>query len=478
MTTEIQPTRSALTDRAAPDPEVVERARRRTFTAEYRMRIVREAEACREKGQIGALLRREGLYSSHLTEWRKQRDQAGLAALGRSRGRKPKYTSAEREAAQLRRDNDKLRKDLAAARMVIDVQKNGLSALGDRPRERGAEERSMIDASVSRLAPAVGTAAACHAIGINRTTVYRWRAPRAQTTVPRERAPSPRALSTPERAAVLEVLHSERFINDSPAQVYATLLDEGTYLASQRTMYRVLAAHGEVRERRDQLRRPTYTRPELLATGPNALWSWDITRLLGPQKWTYFYLYVMLDVFSRYAVGWMLAHRESAVLAERFIADTCAKQEIARDTLTIHADRGSSMTSKPVALLMADLGVTKSHSRPHVSNDNPFSESQFKTMKYRPEFPDRFGCIEDGRAFCSPFFHWYNTEHRHSGLGLHTPASVHYGLAAGIREQRATVLAAAYAAHPERFIRATPQPPALPTSVWINPPAQEVAMVQ
>ncbi len=336
----------------------------------------------------------------------------------------------------------------------------------------------MIDASVSSLTPAVGTAAACRVLGVNRTTVYRWRTPRPEADARRERAPSPRALSTQERATVLAVLHSERFVNDSPAQVYATLLDEGTYLASQRTMYRVLAANGEVRERRDQLRRPNYTRPELLATTPNELWSWDITRLLGPQKWTYYHLYVMLDVFSRYVVGWMLAHRETAVLAERFIADTCAKQKIARGTLTIHADRGSSMTSKPVALLMADLGVTKSHSRPHVSNDNPFSESQFKTMKYRPDFPDRFGCIDDGRGFCHPFFDWYNTEHRHSGLGLHTPASVHYGLAAGIREQRATVLAAAYADHPERFIRAMPQPPALPTSVWINPPAREVTMVQ
>ncbi len=332
----------------------------------------------------------------------------------------------------------------------------------------------MIDASVATLAPEVGTAAACRALSASRSSVYRRRSPVVATAERAMRRQPHRALSDVERASVLDTLHSERFVNDSPAQVYATLLDEGTYMASQRTMYRILAANNDVRERRNQLRRPNYAKPELLATKPNDLWSWDITKLLGPQKWTYYYLYVMLDVFSRYVVGWMLAHRESAVLAERFIADTCAKQEIMRDTLTIHADRGSSMTSKPVAFLMADLGVTKSHSRPHVSNDNPFSESQFKTMKYWPDFPQRFGCIQDGRGFCGPFFGWYNNDHRHSSLGLHTPASVHYGLAAGIREQRADVLAAAYAAHPERFIRAMPQPPALPTAVWINPPSPEV----
>jgi putative transposase len=277
---------------------------------------------------------------------------------------------------------------------------------------------------------------------------------------------------------VLDELRSERFMDDSPAQVYATLLDEGTYLASQSTMYRLLAANGEVRERRDQLRRPNYTKPELLATGPNELWSWDITKLFGPYKWTYYYLYVILDVFSRYVVGWMVAHRESAVLAEKLIAETLTKQGITRGQLTLHADRGSSMKSKPVAFLLADLGVTKSHSRPHVSNDNPFSESQFKTMKYRPDFPERFGCIQDARTFGQPFFRWYNDEHRHSGLGLHTPASVHYGLAGAIRDQRIDVLAAAYAAHPDRFVRVIPQPPLLPTAVWINPPAQEAPTTQ
>ncbi len=332
----------------------------------------------------------------------------------------------------------------------------------------------MIDTSVAILAPAVGTSAACRALSVGRAGVYRRRSPMIVTREQKLRITSHRALSDIERTRVLDTLHSERFVNDSPAEVYATLLDEGTYMASERTMYRILAANEEVRERRSQLRRPNYTKPELLATRPNELWSWDITKLLGPQKWTYFYLYVILDVFSRYVVGWMIAHRESAALAELLISDTCAKQGITRDTLTIHADNGSSMASKPVAFLMADLGVTKSHSRPHVSNDNPYSESHFKTMKYRPDFPERFGSIQDGRAHCGEFFDWYNILHHHSGLGLHTPESVHYGRAVALRDLRAVVLTAAYAAHPERFVRVAPQPPELPTAAWINPPAKEL----
>jgi putative transposase len=255
--------------------------------------------------------------------------------------------------------------------------------------------------------------------------------------------------------------------------VYATLLDEGMYLASQRTMYRILAAAAEVRERRNQLRHPAYAKPELLATGPNELWSWDITKLKGPAKWTYYHLYVILDVFSRYAPGWMVARRESAALAERLIADTLAKEGIVPGQLVLHADRGTSMRSKPVALLLADLGVERTHSRPHVSNDNPYSESAFRTLKYRPAFPARFGSIEDARAFCRDFFSWYNTEHRHSGIGLLTPADVHHGRAAEVTAARAVTLARAYAAHPERFVRQPPQPPQLPTAVWINPPARK-----
>jgi putative transposase len=269
---------------------------------------------------------------------------------------------------------------------------------------------------------------------------------------------------------VLAVLHEPRFVDLAPAEVYATLLDEGRYLCSERTMYRLLAAHDEVRERRNHLRHPRYAAAEVLARRPNELWSWDITKLLGTAKWTYFYLYVMLDVFSRYVVGWMIAHRESATLPERFIRETCARQGIGREQLTIHADRGPAMTSKAVALLLADLGITKTHARPHVSNDNAFSEAQFKTLKHRLAFPERFGSIQDARAHCHSFFPWYNVEHHHSGLGLLTPHDMHYGLAEHRVAARAIVLAAAYAAHPERFSGGLPQPPARPTEVWINPP--------
>lgn len=309
---------------------------------------------------------------------------------------------------------------------------------------------------------------ACAALGISRASYYR----RRTITPPRARGggAQPRALSASERQAVLDVLHSDRFRDAAPAEVYATLLDEGIYLCSERTMYRILATEEEVRERRDQARHPTYTKPELLATRPNEVWSWDITKLLGPEKWTYYYLYVILDIFSRYVVGWMVSHRETAVLAQDFIAETAAKQGIAPDSLTLHADRGTSMTSKPVACLLADLGITKSHSRPHVSNDNPYSESQFKTLKYRPGFPERFLSLELARAFCGPFFRWYNEEHHHSGIGLHTPATVHYGEAQARQATRAETLVAAYHAHPERFVKQPPTPPALPVAAWINPP--------
>jgi putative transposase len=325
--------------------------------------------------------------------------------------------------------------------------------------------------TVTEMAPRLGVALTCAALGLPRATYYRGQQPRPE---PKPRPASVRALPPEEREQVLAVLHEPRFVDLAPAQVYATLLDEDRYLCSERTFYRVLAENAEVRERRDQLRHPHYAAPELLATRPNELWSWDITRLLGPTKWTYYYLYVVLDVFSRYVVGWMLAHRELARLAEKLIAESCERQGIAPGQLTVHADRGSAMTSKPVALLMADLGVTKSHSRPHVSNDNPFSESQFKTMKYRPDFPDRFGSVEHGRSFCGDFFPWYNTEHHHVGLGLFTPHDVHYGLAAAKRDQRALVLAEAFARNPERFPNGRPSPRALPTAVWINPPKARV----
>ena len=269
---------------------------------------------------------------------------------------------------------------------------------------------------------------------------------------------------------VLAQLHSERFQDRSPAAVYATLLDEGSISARSAPCIGCSDKRANPANAATNSTHPHYKKPELLATAPNQLWSWDITKLLGPAKWTYFYLYVILDVFSRYVTGWMVAMRESAELAKRLIEESCAKQNIQRGQLTLHADRGTSMSSKPVAFLLADLGVTKTHSRPHVSDDNPYSESQFRTMKYRPEFPDRFGCIQDSRAFCQGFFRWYNEEHRHSSLALLTPAMVHYGQAENILRQRQEVLDVAYQCHPERFVRSAPRPPALPSEVWINKP--------
>ena len=325
--------------------------------------------------------------------------------------------------------------------------------------------------AVETLAPVVGTAAACEALTINRASLYRRRC--RPITVACRRPTPPRALSPIERQTVRDVLHSDRFVDKAPAQVVATLLDEDVYHCSTRTMYRVLDANREVRERRDQLRHPSYQKPELLATAPNQVWSWDITKLLGPTKWTYFYLYVILDIFSRYVVGWMLADAESTQLAKRLIDEAYAKQRIVPGQLTIHADRGSSMKSHGVALLLSSLGVTKTHSRPHVSNDNPYSEAQFKTLKYCPAFPERFGSYQDGLGFCHPFFRYYNHEHRHSGIGLMTPHAVHHGLAPQIVAARQDTLLAAYARHPERFVHQPPQPPRLPEKAWINPPVEK-----
>ena len=329
--------------------------------------------------------------------------------------------------------------------------------------------------AAEELAGRIGqTAEACEALGVARSTLYRRR--QLAGRQPKRRPRPHRALDETEREEILGALHCERFVDKAPAQVWATLLDEGTYLCSIRTMYRILEEHGEVRERRNQRRHPNYTKPELLAEAPNQVWSWDITKLRGPVKWTYYYLYVILDIFSRYVVGWMLAHRESAALAQRLIAESCRKQDIEPDQLTLHADRGSSMRSKPVGLLLADLGVTKTHSRPYVSNDNPYSESQFKTMKYCPQFPSRFGSAEDGRLFCCGFFDYYNFHHRHSGIGLMTPADVHYGRAEQLTTARRQILLEAQQAHPERFVRGTPQPPVLPPQAWINPPLEKTTL--
>ncbi len=290
--------------------------------------------------------------------------------------------------------------------------------------------------AAKKLASIVNWTQACLALGVARASAYRFFRRKENPAVPKEPVKPERALSDAETEHVLEVLHSERFVDIAPQEVYATLLDEGIYLCSVRTMYRILEENKEVRERRNRAARVEYAKPELLARRPNELWSWDITKLKGPVKWSYFHLYVIIDVFSRYVVGWMVADRESAELAKKLISETIRKQEADPSTLTIHADRGSSMKSKCVALMLSDLGVTKTHSRPHVSNDNPFSESQFKTMKYRPEFPAKFGSIQDGRAFCVDFFDWYNTEHHHSGIGLMTPEIVHYGLAEEVTAKR------------------------------------------
>lgn len=318
----------------------------------------------------------------------------------------------------------------------------------------------------------VGAAAACQAVGLPRATYYRVADERANPSQPSPRPTPNRALTPLEREGVLEVARSDRFADVAPAQIFNQLLDEGRYLCSISTIYRILHAAQEVRERRNQLMHPVYKKPELLATAPNQVWSWDITKLKGPVKWTHFQLYVILDIYSRYVVGWLVAPGEAACIASHLIEDTCLKQSIQPGSVTIHADRGSSMKSKTLALLYADLGVTKSHSRPYVSNDNPFSEAQFKTLKYRPGFPERFGSIEDARVFCRAFFHWYNKEHRHSGIGMLAPEMVHYGQAPEVIQRRNLILGDAYSKHPERFVHRAPRHPDLPSKVWINPPAK------
>jgi putative transposase len=324
--------------------------------------------------------------------------------------------------------------------------------------------------AATQLSASAGCATACRALDLPRASFYRARAVRPVSDAVAPRPKPARSLSETERQTALAHLHSERFVDQAPHQIHATLLDEGIYVCSPRTMYRLLDEHGEVRERRDQLRHPAYQKPELLATRPNQVWTWDITKLRGPVKWTYFYLYVILDLFSRYVVGWMVAPGESAELAKKLIQETLSKQGVPPGQVHLHADNGPSMKSKTLALKLADLGVTKSHSRPYISDDNPFSESQFKTMKYRPEFPDRFGSLEDARAHGHGFFHWYNLEHHHSGIAMLTPHMVHYGLAADVLDNRQRVLTAAFQQHPERFVRKPPRPAPLHDAVWINPP--------
>ncbi|MGH8898852.1 MAG: IS3 family transposase [Egibacteraceae bacterium] len=462
-----------------PDPEVPAKPTRRRFSAAYKLAIIAEYDGVTEPGAKGALLRREGLSSSHVVEWRRARDTGALTALERKRGRKP-ADERETKIARLRRRLERSEAELTKARKTIDVQGKTLRALGGALRERTADAQAeagrMTEQALAELAAQVGTAAACKAVGRARATHYRHHrvcpAPGPAHGPPAPAKPQPRALTETERAQVRELLHSERFVDKAPARTYAELLDEDVYVCSIRTMYRILTADGETRERRRQATHPAKVKPELCACRPNEVWSWDITKLHGASKGCWYHLYVIIDIYSRYVPGWLLAEVESAELAEKLLGEAIAKQDVTRDRLTIHADRGTSMASKPVAALLADLGVAKSHSRPHCSNDNPYSEAQLKTLKYCPTFPERFGSIQDARTFARTFFTYYNTVHRHSGIGLLTPADVHYGRAAQVYAARQDTLDLAYATHPERFVRKPPAPPALPAPAWINQPKQ------
>ncbi len=330
---------------------------------------------------------------------------------------------------------------------------------------------------VEELSLLVGTKPACEAYGVARASIYRRRRPHRPRDGSELKRPTPkRALTVTERQDVLAILHSTRFVDKAPAQVFAILLDEKKYLCSTRTMYRILSAEGETRERRDQLRHRHHPMPVLRATQPNQVWSWDITKLLGPVKWTYFYLYVVLDIFSRYVVAWMVSPKENGSLAKLLLTEAFDRQRVAPGELTVHSDRGTPMTSKLLTQKLADLGVTKSFSRPRVSNDNPYSESHFKTLKNRPEYPGRFGSIEDARSFCRRFFAWYNNDHRHSGIGYLPPAVVHAGRAEVIQRERSTALAAAFLRTPERFVKGIPLPPMTPTEAWINSPATSIVV--
>ena len=449
---------------AAPaDPEVVDRPLRRRFSPSYKLRIVEEADRCTEPGEVGQLLRREGLYSSHLTTWRKAAHSGSLKALSKKRGRKPERNPLDEKVRKLERRNARLENELRKAHLIIDVQGKSCGAAGDKPRRR-----DKLLKAADELAKHVGVKPACAALEVSRSTLYRRRGPSTGQQQPR---PTPaRALSETERGEIFDTLCSERFVDRSPAEVVATLLDEEVYLCSERTMYRVLASEVPVQERRAQRTHPEYKKPELMATAPNQVWSWDITRLLGPKKWSYYYLYVIMDIYSRYVVGWMVADRENSALAGRLIQQSCLKHGVQPRVLTLHSDRGAPMTSQCTAQLLADLGVTRSLSRPQVSDDNPFSEAQFKTLKYHPSFPGRFEDQGQAKTFCRSFFRWYNAEHRHGGISMLTPEQVHFGNADQVIAGRKSVLREAWAAHPERFVRGVPKPKPLPEAVFINPP--------
>jgi len=365
--------------------------------------------------------------------------------------------------------------------MMTTATETTAAASGAEPGEADGSESPDVFAAAQQvacdeLAGLVGRVQACRATGVPRSTYYRHNrispAPERPAPTPHTERIQPRALSAAERARVRDLLNTT-YVDESPAAAWAKLLDAGEYYCSVSTMYRILREHGEVRERRRQASHPPRVKPELVATKPNSVWSWDVTKLAGPARGVWFSLYVIIDIFSRYTPGWMIAHCENRELARRFLRESITNHHVDPDTLTLHADRGGPMKSKTVAEMLSDLHVTRSHSRPKTSNDNPYSEAQFKTLKYRPVFPDRFDSIEHARAFCGEFFDWYNHDHRHTGVGLHTPASVHFGTAREIRQQRAGILTEAYRAHPERFVRGTPQPPKPPGAVWINKPTDD-----
>ncbi|MEW6756155.1 MAG: IS3 family transposase [Candidatus Latescibacterota bacterium] len=461
-----------------PSSEVVPRPQRRSFTAAYKRRVLEQADQCCQRGELGALLRREGLYSSHLVEWRRQRRRGRLGQVQRGQ---PPASAQGKEIARLQREMVRLQQRLVQAEAIIAVQKKLASLLGALLRG-DADGREALMQAARELGQVLGLARACALLQVPRSSLYAGQGGSGSRPAPpasRElAAPAPRpavgrGLSLAERQQVRDLLDSPRFQDQAPRQVWATLLDEKLYVCSVRTMYRILAVYGEVRERRAQRRHPVYAKPELLATRPNLLWSWDVTQLRGPAAGIWYYLYVMLDVFSRYVVGWMIAERQTQELAADFIRTSCESQGIGPAHLTVHADRGAIQQAQSVSALFVTLGVTESHGRPQVSNDNPYSEAQFRTTKYHPSYPERFGSPLDARLWARAFFDWYNHEHYHTGLGLLTPAMVHFGQAPQVQAQRQQVLDGAYAAHPERFVRRPPRVLPLPTEVWINRPDME-----
>lgn len=462
-----------LADAARIDDGVVtpraDRPKRRTFTAEYKAKIVAEYDAA-EHGERGAILRREGLYSSHITEWRKTAEAGATAALS------PKTKDRrDREIEVLRARAENAEAELAKTTAALDLVGKAHALLETLSENTGTPkpQRRVINPAVDQLAELTSTKKACEVLGRPRASYYRAKQPPVHGPAPKRPTP-PNALTEAEQTQVLKVLTSERFCDKAVAQTWATLLDEGTYLCSMSTMHRLLRAHGAAGERRRLATHPAKKKPELLATGPGQVWSWDITKLRGPARGIWFQLYVVLDIFSRYVVAWTLQNTEDCEIAVTMLEEAMGVHGIPE---AVHADRGTSMTSKPLAQLLLDLGVDRSHSRPRVSNDNPFSEAAFKTLKYAPVFPESFGSLADARAFCEAFFGYYNHEHRHSGIGLHTPASVHHGTATQIRAQRQHTLDAAHAAHPERFGNHRPTAPQLPKAAWINQPSPE-ALIQ